>query len=418
MIFKSQTLVFHTMVNRNQISKIKELLANFPCVVLLGARQVGKSTILKQLFPKAKIYDLEKEIDFNRINNNPDLFFNEIETKPIIIDEAQLSNNLFKSLRVAIDSEREQTGQFLLTGSSSPELLKNISESLAGRVAIMEIPSLGINEAYEIKESKFAERIEDLSKLKKLKPNLERKQFDEFNFYGSYPEPFLKRKNTLFYDEWYENYVKTYIERDIRSLFPTLNLQAFKRFFTMLAYSSGELINASNFARSLDVSQPTIKKYLEIAEGTFTWRSLNCYDKNTKKRLVKTPRGHLRDIGLINYFLNIGSIENLKSHPHYGRIWESFIIEEIIKSISNHHSRVKFYFYRTHNQSEIDLIIETKNSLIPIEIKSGSNTDIRKLQSLSNFIEEQKCPYGILINKGEEIFMLSENIIQIPATYL
>ncbi|MCH2228399.1 MAG: DUF4143 domain-containing protein [Candidatus Caenarcaniphilales bacterium] len=186
----------------------------------------------------------------------------------------------------------------------------------------------------------------------------------------------------------------------------------------MLAYSSGELINASNFARSLDVSQPTIKKYLEIVEGTFSWRSLSCYNKNTKKRLVKTPRGHLRDIGLINYFLNIGSIDNLKSRPQYGRIWESFIIEEIIKSVSLKHSRVKFYFYRTSNQSEIDLIIETKNSLIPVEIKSGSNTDIRKLQSLTNFISEHKCPFGILINKGEEIFMLSENIIQIPASFI
>ena len=190
------------MINRNQIKKIKDLLVNFPCVVLLGARQVGKSTILKQVFPKAKIYDLEKESDFNRIDRNPELFFDEIETKPIIIDEAQLSSNLFKSLRVAIDQNRDQAGQFLLTGSSSPELLKNISESLAGRVAIIEIPSLAINEAYQSKESKFAESIEDLNKLKKLKENHNRKTIDEFNFYGSYPEPFLKRKNSLFYDEW------------------------------------------------------------------------------------------------------------------------------------------------------------------------------------------------------------------------
>lgn len=404
-------------IQRSLVKQVKGMLNRFPCVVLLGARQVGKSTMLRQIFPQAKIFDLEKNSDFNRIDNDPELFINEVE-KPLIIDEAQLCPKLFNALRVAIDANRSLYGQFLLTGSSSPELLKNISESLAGRVAILEVPTFDWSEATQSSESNFVKNLAKPEALLSLKANLSKQELNELCLHGSYPEPFLRRDDTIFFENWMENYFKTYIDRDIRALFPTLNFDAFKKFIRMLAVSSGDLINASNFARSLDVSQPTIKKYFEIVEGTFLWRSLKCYSKNTKKRLVKMPKGHLRDPGLINYLLKNYSVDDLKSHPNFGKIWETFIIEQILKRLSGELIHADAFFYRTHNQSEIDLILEGKFGLVPIEIKSGSSTEASKLKVLENFIEEQQCPYGIVINNGDEVFKLSPKILQIPAIYL
>lgn len=136
-----------------------------------------------------------------------------------------------------------------------------------------------------------------------------------------------------FFDSWFDNYFKTYIERDVRSLFPTLRLDSFKKFIKMLAQSSGDIINYSDFARSLDVSQPNIKKYMEIADGTFIWRTLNSYTKNSKKNVIKMPKGHFRDSGLLCFLLNIHSVEQLQTHHSFGRIWESFVIEQLLATL-------------------------------------------------------------------------------------
>ena len=215
-------------VERFLLDKINKSLENFPCVVLIGARQVGKTTILQEIFPHANYYDLEKESDFQIVNSDPEYFLSQAEY-PLLVDEAQLMPKLFNALRVAIDQDRSSKGRFLLSGSSLPQLLRNISESLAGRVAIIEIPSLDWQEAYEYKESNFAKSIFSLDKLKKLKPSCSKNKLKEIILYGSYPEAFLNRNNLDFYYDWQENYIKTYIERDIRSLFPNLN------FYTNLA---------------------------------------------------------------------------------------------------------------------------------------------------------------------------------------
>jgi len=186
----------------------------------------------------------------------------------------------------------------------------------------------------------------------------------------------------------------------------------------MIAYSTGEIINASNFGRSLDVSQPTIKKYMEIIEGTFLWRKLAPYEKSKTKRVSKMPRGHLRDTGLINYLLNISNVQSLKGHQLYGRIWEGFITEQIIKGVDRNLIKYSSYFYRTNNQSEIDLIIEGRFGTIPIKIKSGSNTSIKQLKTLENFVKAESCPYGIVVNNGDQIYKLSNKIIQVPAIFL
>ncbi len=405
-------------IPRFQIADLKKLLATFPCVVVIGARQVGKSTLVKQVLPKASFYDLEKYDDYQLINSNPDFFLSETAT-PLIIDEAQLSPALFKALRVAIDRDRKTNGRFLLSGSSSPELLKNISESLAGRVAILELPGFSWEEAFEEGESQFVDYIFDIEKLKTLKTTLIRKQVMELCLYGSYPEPFLIREDAISYKLWQENYIKTYIERDIRALFPGLNLEAYRRFISMLAFSSGEILNISKLSSALAISESSVRHYLDIAEGTFIWRKLKPYESNQKKRLIKSPKGYLRDTGLINYFLKIQTLDQLQGHPHYGYIWEVFVIEQILKSLNRKIGLIyDAYFYRTKHKLEVDLIIETPQGLIPIEIKSSQELRSDAPRHLSQFIEEYNCPHGIIISNGERIQKISEKIIEVPAIYL
>ena len=396
---------------------IKNLLEDFPCVALLGARQVGKSTLLKKVLPKAEFIDLERKENLERFSTEADLSLKE-SSLPLIIDEAQLCNELFPALRVKIDEDRSANGRFLISGSSSPQLLKNISESLAGRVAIVEVPTLSWSEALEVKNSKFYDYLNEPEKFIKLKPLYELESLYELALFGLYPEAFLKRKKISAYDTWVRSYLDTYIERDIRSLFPNLKLDTYRRFIKMLAFSSGELLNASNFARSLDISQPSIKNYMEIAEGTFLWRRLECYRENAKKRLIQMPKGHLRDTVLLTYLLNINTVDDLRSHPQFGRIWEAFITEQIIKNLDQKLYKHRNFFYRTHNQAEIDFIIQGRFGLIPIEIKSGLNTKREQLKVMTSFIEEHKCPYGIVINSAEKVLKLSEKIYQIPVNFL
>ena len=404
---------------RESAKSITYLLTRFPCVVVLGARQVGKSTLLGQVFPKVQVFDLGRQSIFQRVDNDPELFLQETP-RPLLVDEAQLSVGLFKALRVEIDKNRRVMGQFLLTGSCSPQLLQNISESLAGRVAIFELDPLTWHEAVSqsVDNKLLLEDFTNPEQLKQRQPAMSKSELLQLCLHGSYPEPYLGRGDRQYWSLWMENYVKTYVERDVRGLFPQLNLQSFRRFVQMMAYASGNLINYSDFARSLDVSQPTVKHYFEIAEGTFLWRRLSSYAASSKKRIVKMPKGHLRDTGLINYFLRINDVDDLKSHPQFGRIWEVFIIEQLIRSCNNHLQQIDYSYYRTQNQQEIDFILQGEFGLIPIEIKSGSYTENKQLKTLTKFIEENNCPFGLVINNGDEVFKMTDKIYQLPAIYL
>ncbi|MBJ6609483.1 MAG: ATP-binding protein [Candidatus Thiothrix moscowensis] len=403
-------------LRRDMQQSIHYLLQHFPAVVVLGARQVGKSTLLRHTLPDAAFFDLERDSDFQRINDDPALLLQETN-RPIIFDEAQLSASLFRALRVAIDQQRDQAGQFLLSGSSSPHLLRHISETLAGRVAMVELDGLMWHEVLGRQGNNLLAALAKPALFRDLKPVTNKQELLSLCLHGGYPEPVLKRADKKLFRLWMENYLKTYVERDIRALFPQLNLDAYKRFVQMLAFASGDMINSSNFARSLDVSQPTIKNYLAIVEGTFLWRQIPSYQKNASKRLVKMPKGHLRDTGLINYLLRIQSEDDMKAHPQFGRIWETFVIEQLIRHFRNGLENASFYYYRTQHQAEIDLIIETDDGLIPVEIKAGSVTAKRQLAALEQFIQEYRCPYGLVINNGDEVFKLSDAVYQVPAIY-
>ena len=402
------------------IDSISYLLKQFPCVIILGARQVGKSTIAKQLFANSPYFDLEKSADQERIARDPDFFLSSFK-EPIVIDEAQLLPSLFPALRVAIDSERNTNGQFLITGSSSPELLKNVTESLAGRAAIFELEGFTLEEAWELPPSPFYETInkQEVDSFLDFQPRLSAEQLFESCIAGSYPEAFRKgRTDPKYLSLWMESYIKTYIDRDIRRLFPGLDLTTFQRFISMLSRSSGQIINAAEFARSLGVSQPTIRSYIHIAVGTFIWRTMPVFTKDAHVQTTKLPKGNLRDSGISNYILENRSLAQLHSHPLVGRLWESFISEEIIKGFRNRLIRIEPYFYRTRGNAEIDLILEGDFGVLPIEIKLGTKTDTRDLRAIQDFVTDRKLKFGLVINNANRVEWLTKEILQFPANFL
>ena len=364
---------------------------------------------------------MDNPVDFAILHDHDPVFYLNHYNRNLIIDEAQAYPLVFDILRGVIDQHREEKGRFILTGSSSPELLKNATNSLAGRVAIVELGTLMPSELYGKSTPLFYQYFQNsctADDLCRIEPAMTKLQVQQAWLKGGYPEPVLN-PDPNFFEFWMAEYQKTYLFRDVASLFPRLNHQAYQRFLSILARLSGTILNKRELAKSIEISEPTIKDYLQIAEGTFLWRSIPSFDQHPLRQVVKMPKGHFRDTGLLNYLLRLRTLDDLFNHPHVGHLFESFIIEQIIKhldvlSINNW----KSYFYRTKHAAEIDLILEGNFGLVPIEIKLGQTVTQKQLVTLKAFLLENKLPLGILINQGDEVRMLSENIIQVPAHYV
>jgi predicted AAA+ superfamily ATPase len=403
-------------------SLLKEYLSIFPCVALLGPRQCGKTTFLReQIAVKGwKLLDMERRSDFDTIMRDPDLFLR-LNPGDVAIDEAQRIPDLFPALRVAIDADRKRKGRFIITGSSSPGLLRAVSESLAGRIGIIEMAPFSFAEITHRNKSPFFNAFSAKNPgpehFRNLKPQADIVRAHHYWFRGGYPEPWLMKKPRAV-QVWMDQYVNTYIERDISKLFPGLNFERFRQFIQMLASLSGTIVNYSETARALGVNYMTVRDYFEIAHGSFLWRTIPSYEKNAMKRIVKHPRGHLRDFGLLNHLLRIADQEMLLGHPRAGNFWEGVVVEEILRGLACRGVSHDYYYYRTHAGAEIDLVLEGRFGCIPIEIKYGQTVDPRALRSLSDFIAERECPVGIVINNDEECRQYDEKIIGVPFTCL
>lgn len=410
-------------LKRNLENKINRLLSLFPAVIIIGTRQCGKTSIAKSIRPDWQYLDLESSQTFDRISNDISFFFKENPAN-LIIDEAQVYPQLFNELRGVIDSDRKSNNRFIITGSSSLELLKNASESLAGRVAIVELAPFKLNEVnesiisplYKLFESPIT--INTLEKLKNLPQISTHQELKKHFLKGGYPDAALATSE-LAYSQWIQNYVSTYINRDVRALFPKLDLVKFRRFTQLLSSISGKVINKSNISRAIEVSDKTIKDYLDIADGTFVWRMIHSYENSVSKSLIKMPKGGFRDSGLLHFHKNILSLEQLDNSVDIGHDFEHFVIEEIIKGMeTSYASNWSYHYYRTRGGAEVDLILEGAFGVVPIEIKYGMKINMKNLTSLKNFVKENNLPFGIVINNADTVEMLSPEIIQIPATFL
>ncbi|MGB5746213.1 MAG: ATP-binding protein [Desulfobacterales bacterium] len=403
-------------MDRHYEKLLKEYLAFFPCVALVGSRQCGKTTLLQTLPQDWRVFDLEKQSDFQSLAQDPDLFFR-LNPDKIAIDEAQLRPELFPALRVAVDRDRQRTGRFVITGSSSPKLVRAVSESLAGRIGIIEMAPLSFSEVRQELSPPFFRFLTDRAHIRdfidELKPLGNIQDVHEFWLRGGYPEPWLK-KNNRFHSTWMNQYIGTYLYRDVARLFPGINENRFRLFVQILAGISGNIINYSDVARSLGVSQPTVRDYFEIADGTFLWRTIPAYARNALKRVVKHPKGYFRDSGLLHYLLRIPDVDLLATHPVSGRSWEGLVIEEILRNLHATGAGFDYYYYRTGGGAEVDLILEGEFGLIPIEIKYTQTVPAKQLRALKDFIKDQNCPFGLVINNDEGPRLYDEQIAGIP----
>lgn len=377
------------MINRKYNVILQRLSEQFPAILILGPRQCGKTTLAKSL-GIGKYFDLELNSDRQVFDGDPELALRRL-AKPLILDEAQLLPELFPVLRGLIDENRHDTGQFYLLGSVTPELVQGISESLAGRVGILELtPFL------------FPEIASEESTL------------DALWIRGGYPDAFLAA-DAMAWQFMFENYFRTFIERDVPRSGLAFSPQQMRRFMTMLAHIHGGLLNASDLGRSLGVSYHTVQKALDILEGHFLTRRLQPYHVNLGKRLVKSPKVYLRDSGLLHYLLGIDSEEGLLSSPTRGRSWEGFIIEQLINMEALQHRGSQFYFYRTQTGMEIDLIIERGQQRIGYEIKCASSVSKGDIKGLRQGLADGIIHDAHIIYQGTHNFPLTEQIHALPA---
>ena len=403
-------------MKRSYENLLKEYLTYFPAVAIIGPRQSGKTTLLQCLEKNWTVYDLERQSDFQQISQDYDLFFRLNEDK-IAIDEAQIIPELFPALRIAIDQDRHRAGRFVITGSSSPKLIRSISETLAGRIAIIEMAPFSFAEVSGKFPSPFFQLLTQRAPAQEfvntLKPESSITSIHKYWFQGGYPEPWIK-KSKRFYSLWMNQYIATYVYRDVARLFPGINENRFRTFIQILCGISGNIINYSDVARTLGVSQPTVKDYFEIANGTFIWRQIPAYTRNAIKRVVKHPKGYLRDSGLVHYLLRIPDIDALITHPAMGKTWESMVTEEILRGLNSLGVGYDHYYYRTSGGAEVDLVLEADFGLIPIEIKYTQSVSKKHLKGLKDFVKERGCPYGLVINNDERTRWYDEDLVGIP----
>jgi|SRR3989338_1692228 len=411
------------MIARHIQSHLQTLLAHFPCVVLTGVRQCGKTTLLGTLPGEWRRFDMENSTDRQQLLADPDLFFR-LHADKVVIDEAQLAPPLFPALRVAIDRDRSRKGRFLLSGSSSPELVKQISESLAGRVARLEMAPLSLSEAWQLPPSRLYSMLAEGATIADIQSaaaaRLTVLQVRDYWFQGGYPEPWLS-ENEEFRNLWCRHYIDAYLLRDIGALFPNLNRDRFRQFITLLSQLSGSILNNADIARTLGISEPTVRDWLGIAHDTFLWRHIPAWDRSAAKQLVKHPKGFLRDSGLLHRLLRIQDHNMLSTHPAAGKSWEGMVVETLLRGFENAGFDVEPYHYRTRGGAEIDLILEGQFGsahLLPVEIKLTQQSDKRALRSLSEFVVAHDCPLGLVINNDERPRWLGERILAIPAASL
>jgi predicted AAA+ superfamily ATPase len=409
-------------MKRSYASLLDAYLKTFPCVALLGVRQCGKTTLLQTLPAGWRHFDLERRADHTVISRDPDAFFR-LNPRQVALDEVQVLPVVFPALRVAIDERRAEKGRFVITGSSSPVLLRSVSESLAGRVGIIEMAPFSWEEVTETTgRDSFLRRLQDRRArpahlIEGLESRGELARAYEFWFRGGFPEPWLNPTDE-FRTRWVEQYIQTYLFRDVKRLFPGLDDVRFRRFLEMLGGLSGRILNCAEVARALGVSQPTARDYFDIAQGTFLWRAVPAYTRDVVKRVVKHPRGYLRDSGLLHALLRIPDGEALLSHPQVGASWEGMVAEEVLRQLSALGVAHDCAYYRTGAGAEVDLVLEGNFGRVAVEIKHTSTVSARDLRGLRDFVAENKARLGLVINNDTVARQYEEKLIGLPFTWL
>lgn len=393
----------------------------FKSILVTGARQTGKSTVLQKLFPEKKYVPVDDPFIEEQAVEQPEMFMM-LNPPPVIYDEVQRAPNLFRYIKIKCD-ESDERGLFCLSGSQPLELMEGVSESLSGRIGIIELSGLSMR---EIKGDSFnrsfvptMEYVQERSKSVKPFNNIW-----EVIHRGGYPE---LQNPEVDWSVFYSSYIKTYLERDVRSLSAVQNLDDFRKFMIAVAARTGQMINYANIADEVGKDQSTIKRWLSVLEASGIIYLLEPFSSSVLKRAIKTPKVYFRDTGLAAYLTRWLTPETLANGAMSGAFFETFVISEILKSYSNRGIDYRYCvsYYRGRDkkktsENEIDLIIEENGTLYPVEIKRSSKVTADQTSAFSvlDGIPDKKRGMGAVICMCPQPGVLRENILRLPVWYI
>lgn len=400
-------------IKRTSEDVIKSFSKQFKVVLVTGARQVGKSTLLKHCDEHRNYVSLDDLSERELAINEPKLFL-ETHKTPLIIDEIQYAPNLLSYIKLIVDKS-DKKGQYWLTGSQQFQLMKNVSESLAGRVGILDLMGLSLAELSQTPNNKpFFPCLDYIEERRKNHKSYSTSDIFKIIYNGSFPvlnnQDGIQDRNAF-----YSAYIRTYIERDIRDLSSISNEMKFLNFIRVVAARTGQVLKYSELANAVDISEPTAKTWLSILVSSNIVYLLEPYYRNITKRMTKMPKIYFLDTGLCSYLTGWSSPEVIEKGAMNGAFFETFVVVEILKSYRHNGERPLLYWYRDTQQKEIDLLIERDGKLHPIEIKLTSNPNKSMLKHF-NVLDNQG--YGGLICMRESDIPLTEDVSAIPISYI
>jgi uncharacterized protein len=374
------------MITRTQyLETIRERLKSFPVVSVLGPRQVGKTTLARVIAGEqpSHFFDLE-DVDALARLAGPKVALERL-TGLVVLDEVQRKPELFALLRVLADRQPVKA-RFLLTGSASPELVRGVSESLAGRVALVDVTGFNLGEVGET-------------------------EWRTLWWRGGFPRAYLAETETVS-RQWQEEFVRTFLERDLPQLGITISAIALRRFWTMLTHYHAQVWKGSELARSLGASEPTMRKYLDLLSSTFMVRQLAPWHENLGKRQVKAPKIYLRDSGLLHCLMRQRSFADLEAHPKLGASWEGFALDQVLSLTGDRDA----YFWATHGGAELDLMVHWQGRRYGFEFKYGDAPTLTK--SMHTALKDLKLERLFVVHPGKDSYVMNEQTEAVAITAL
>jgi predicted AAA+ superfamily ATPase len=383
-------------ISRKYEATLKALFDQFPAVVVTGARQVGKTSLVRRVFPNFAYVTLDIPSIAEQAEKSPDAFINSYD-EPLIIDEVQYAPSLFRHLKVKID-EGKRAGRFILTGSQSFSLMQNISESLAGRCGLLSMLNIS---ARELQESRL------------------RFNENDYIFKGGYPELYDKPKIDPHF--WYGSYFSTYLERDVRNILNVGNLRDFDRFLRAVAVRTAQILSYSDLARDVGIAPNTAKQWVSVLQASGQIFLLEPYHRNLGKRLVKSPKLYMCDTGLAAFLMGFENWESIRRHPVVGALWETHVIIQVVKHFASKGKTTPIWFWRTPQGAEVDLLIERGGRFMAVEAKfaeTPDNTSLKGINALTKFYGKKSLTRGYIASRTGNSYPLSENVHAVPGSLI